>query len=166
MSDKINNKIRTINKTNEGLAKIKADLTKKLNLIYEVMTELQDEIYSDDSWLRLVELDTIDAITEEAFNIVWKALYENKNRINAEMIMIVKHKDIDGYVSELTVQQTIDGAIDHIMSEINNETNMIDEKIHKVCEMYNDTLHWIDDGLNEIMTRSRNKIRLILVQQI
>ena len=49
------------------------------------------------------------------------------------------------------------------MSEINNETNMIDEKIHKVCEMYNDTLHWIDDGLNEIMTRSRNKIRLILV---
>ena len=74
MLDKINNKISAITKTNEGLAKIKADLTKKLNLIYEVMTELQDEIYSDDSWLRLVELDTIDAITEEAFNIVWKAL--------------------------------------------------------------------------------------------
>ena len=104
MLDKINNKISAINKTNEGLAKIKADLTKKLNLIYEVMTELQDEIYSDDSWLRLVESDTIDAITEEAFNIVWKALYEKKNRINAEMIMIVKHKDIDGYVSELAVQ--------------------------------------------------------------
>ena len=51
MLDKINNKISTINKTNEGLAKIKADLAKKLNLIYEVMTELQDEIYSDDSWL-------------------------------------------------------------------------------------------------------------------
>ena len=104
MLDKINNKISAINKTNEGLAKIKADLTKKLNLIYEVMTELQDEIYSDDSWLRLVESDTIDAITEEEFNIVWKALYEKKNRINAEMIMIVKHKDIDGYVSELAVQ--------------------------------------------------------------
>ena len=125
MLDKMNNKISAINKTNEGLAKIKADLTKKLNLIYELMTELQDEIYSDDSWLRLVESDTIDAIAEEAFNIVWKALYEKKNRINAEMIMIVKHKDIDGYVSELAVQQTIDGAIDHIMSEINNETNMI-----------------------------------------
>ena len=51
MLDKINNKISTINKTNEGLPKIKADLAKKLNLIYEVTTELQDEIYSDDSWL-------------------------------------------------------------------------------------------------------------------
>ena len=104
MLDKMNNKISAINKTNEGLAEIKADLTKKLNLIYELMTELQDEIYSDDSWLRLVESDTIDAIAEEAFNIVWKVLYEKKNRINAEMIMIVKHKDIDGYVSELAVQ--------------------------------------------------------------
>ena len=102
MLDKINNKISTINKTNEGLAKIQADLTKKLNLIYEAMTELQDEIYSDDSWLRLVELDKIDAIIKEAFNIVWKVLYENKNRITPEKIMIDKHKDIDGYVSELT----------------------------------------------------------------
>ena len=62
MLDKINNKISAINKTNEGLAKIKADVTKKLNLIYEVMGELQDEIYRDDSWLRLVELEKTDAI--------------------------------------------------------------------------------------------------------
>ena len=141
--------------------KIEADLTKKLNSIYEVMTELQDEIYSDDSWLRLVELDKIDAIIEEVFNIVWKVLYENKNRISPEKIMIDKHKDIDGYVSELTnlINHKIElvnymyEAIDRVISEINNETNMIDEKIYKVCEMDNDTLHWIDDRLNEIMTR-------------
>ena len=171
MLDKINNKISTINKTNEGLAKIKADVTKKLNLIYEAMTELQDEIYSDDSWLRLVELDKIDAIIEETFNIVWKMLYENKNRINPEKILIDKHKDFERYVSEFTdlinhrteLLNDMCEAIDHVMSEINNETNMIDEKIHKVCEMDNDTLHWIDDKLNEIMTRSRKKIRLILV---
>ena len=78
MLDKINNKISAINKTNEGLAKIKADLTKKLNLIYEVMTELQDEIYSDDSWLRLVESDTIDAITEEAFILYGKRFMKKK----------------------------------------------------------------------------------------
>ena len=141
--------------------KIEADLTKKLNSIYEVMTELQDEIYSDDSWLRLVELDKIDAIIEEVFNIVWKVLYENKNRISPEKIMIDKHKDIDGYVCELTnlINHKIElvnymyEAIDRVISEINNETNMIDEKIYKVCEMDNDTLHWIDDRLNEIMTR-------------
>ena len=59
--DKINNKISAINKLNEGLAKVKADVAKKVELIYEAMCELQDEIYSDDSWLRLVELDRIDA---------------------------------------------------------------------------------------------------------
>ena len=91
-----------INKTNEGLAKVKGEVAKKVELIYEAMVELQDEIYSDDSWLRLVELDKIDAIIEEAFNVVWKVLWENKSRINPETIEIDKHKDIDGYVSELT----------------------------------------------------------------
>ena len=40
-------------------------------MIYEVMHELQDEIYSDDSWLRLVELNKIDTIIDEALNVVW-----------------------------------------------------------------------------------------------
>ena len=120
MLDKINNKISTINRTNEGLAKIKADLTKKLNLIYEVMNELQDEIYSDDSWLRLVELDKIDAIIKEAFNIVWKVLYENKSSITPEKVMIDKHKDIDGYVSELT------DLINHKIELMNENCSAID----------------------------------------
>ena len=74
--DKINNKIDTINKLNEGLVKIKADVTKKVEFIYESMCELQDEIYSDDSWLRLVELNKIDAIIDEALNVVWKRFME------------------------------------------------------------------------------------------
>ena len=63
--DKINNKIDMINKLNKKLAKVKADVAKKIELIYESMYELQDEIYSDDSWLRLVELEKIDAIIDE-----------------------------------------------------------------------------------------------------
>ena len=39
-------------------------------------------------------------------------------------------------------------AIDRVMSEINNKTNMIDEKIPETRVMCNDTLHWIDDKLN------------------
>ena len=163
MLDKINNKISMINKTNEGLAKVKAEVAIKVELIYEAMVELQDEIYSDDSWLRLVELDKIDAILEEVFNTVWKMLNKNKNRINREKIMIDKHKDIDGYVSKLTdvINNKIElvnrmcESIDHVISEIKNETNMIDEKIYKVSEMDNDTLHWIDDTLNNIMTRKK-----------
>ena len=50
-------------------------------------------------------------------------------------------------------------SIDHVMNEIKNETNMIDEKIHKVSEMDNDTQHLINDKLKEIMKQSRKKLR-------
>ena len=68
-------------------------------MVYESIYELQDEIYSDDSWLKLVELDEIAAVIDEALNVIWKVLYEN--RIIPEMITIDKHKDIGGYVSDL-----------------------------------------------------------------
>ena len=63
-------------------------------MIYEAMCELQDEIYSDDSWLRLVELNKIDAIIDEALNVLWNEIY-GKNRISPEKMNIDKHKDID-----------------------------------------------------------------------
>ena len=140
-------------------------------MIHEGINELQDEVYSDDSWLRLVELDKIDAILEEVFNTVWKMLNKNKNRINPEKIMIDKHKDIDGYVSKLTdvINNKIElvnrmcESIDHVISEIKNETNMIDEKIHKVSEMDNDTQHLINDKLKEIMKQSRKNLEKIVV---
>ena len=100
--DKIDNKISAINKLNEGLAKVKADVTKKIELIYESIYELQDDIYRDNTWLILVQLDKIDAIIDGALNVIWKVLYGNKNRIIPKMIMIDKNKDIDGYVSKLT----------------------------------------------------------------
>ena len=55
------------------------------------------------------------------------------------------------------------GEIDRVMSEIKNETNITDEKIHKVSEMDNDTLHLIDDKLNEIIIQSRKKLSKIVV---
>ena len=57
------------------------------------------------------------------------------------------------------------GAIDSIMSCINDNTNLIDEIIHKTCEMNNNILHRVDDKINEIVTQSKRKIRLILVYQ-
>ena len=168
--DKINNKIDTINKMNKRLEKVKAEVTKKIELIYESMCELQDEIYSDDSWLRLVELNKIDAIIDEALNVVGNEIC-GKNRISPEKINIDKYKDIDGYVSKLTdvINNKIESVnrmcevIDHVMSEIKNETNMIDEKIHKVREMDNDTLHLISDKLKEIINQLRKNLRKIVI---
>ena len=87
------------------------------------------------------------------------------------MIKIDKYKDIDGYVSKLTdiINNKIDllnrycGAIDHAMSEIKNETNMIDEKIHKLSEMHNDILLWINDRLKQFINQSGRNIRKIAV---
>ena len=168
--DKINNKIDTINEINKRLAKIEIKAAEKIELIYGAVHELQDEIYSDDSWLRLVQWNKIDVIIDEAFNIVSNEICE-KNRISPWKININKNKDIDGYVSKLkdVISNKIElvngmgGAIDHVMSEIKNETNIIDEKIHKVSEMDNDTLHLIDDKLNRIITQSRKKLSKIVV---
>ena len=132
------------------------------------MSELQDEIYSDDSWLRLVELNKIDAIIDEALSVAWKKFYR-KNRINSEMFKINKHKDIDGYVSKLTdiinnkieLLNRICDVIDHAISEIKNERNMIDEKIHKLSEMDNDILLWINDRLKEFINQSGRNLRKI-----
>ena len=107
---------------------------------------------------------------DEALNVVWNGIY-GENRINPEMIKIDKHKDIDGYANKLTdvinnkieLGNGIDGVIDHVMSEIKNETNMIDEKIHKVREMDNDTLHLISDKLKEIINQLRKNLRKIVI---
>ena len=40
--------------------------------------------------------------------------------------------------------------LDKVMSEIKNGTDKIDEKIHKVSEMDNDTLYLIDGKLNNM----------------
>ena len=77
------------------------------------------------------------------------------------MINIDKYKNIDGYVSKLTdvinnkieLLNGVGKSIDHIVSEMNNETNMIDEKISKVSEMDNDTLHLINAKVKEFMSQ-------------
>ena len=45
-------------------------------------------------------------------------------------------------------------AIDDAMSEIKNDTSMIDEKIYKLSEMDNNSLHQINDRLNEFINQS------------
>ena len=43
-------------------------------------------------------------------------------------------------------------SIDQVLHEINNETNITNEKILKASEMDNDTLYLIDDNLDKIIT--------------
>ena len=129
------------------------------------MHELQNEIYND-PWLRLVELNKIKDILDDALNVVSKEIY-GKNIKSSKINNIDKDKDIDGYVSKLTdvinnkieLINKIGETTDHFLREINNETNMINEIIHKASEMDNDTLHLIDDKLDKIIKQTRKKIQ-------
>ena len=131
------------------------------------MHELQNEIY-DDPWLRLVELNKIDTILDDALNFVWYEIY-GKNRKSSIIINIDKYNDIDGYVSKLTdvinnkinLINKLGERIGQARCEINNETNMINEIIHKAGVMDNDTLYLIDDKLDKIITQTRKKIKII-----
>ena len=127
------------------------------------MHELQNEIY-DDPWLRLVELNKIDTILDDALNFVWYEIY-GKNRKSSMIINIDKYNEIDGYVRKLTdvinnkinLINKVGKRIGEARCEISNETNMINEIIHKASVMDNDTLYLIDDKQDKIITQTTKK---------
>ena len=65
--------------------------------------------------------------------------------------------------NKIELLNSVDELIDHIISGVKNETNMIDEKIYKVSEIDNDTLHLINDKLKEIMIKLKQNLKKILV---
>ena len=78
MSDKINNKISEINDANKMLENIKVKLKKKIESIYKSMFKLQRAIYKNDSRLRLAELNKMDAIIDNALNVILNIIGLNK----------------------------------------------------------------------------------------
>ena len=151
----INNKKNLINKINIRLSKAKTKVSNNIKSIYKALSKLQD----DDPWLRVVELNNIDTILDDALNVVWYEIY-GKNRKSSKIINIDTHKDIDGSVSKLTIiinnklklLNVMNMGIGRVMCNIKNKTNTVNEKIRKASVMDNDTLYLIDDNLNEIIT--------------
>ena len=68
--DKINNKKNLINKINIRLSKAKTKVTNNIKSVYKAKCKLQDEIYLNDTWLRLDELNRIDTIFDDMSNVV------------------------------------------------------------------------------------------------
>ena len=128
--DKINKQIDHVNLP----ARIRNDLSKNVEEICGFMNELHGEIYIDDSWLRLVELNKINVLLHEVLDYVWKTFYD-KNREKHERINIGKYKDIDGYVSKYTnivndkleLVNRIGEILDCAMIEVQNEVDMINK---------------------------------------
>ena len=129
------------------LARIRKDFSKNVEEICWLMNELHDEIYRDDSWLRLVELNKINVLLDEALDYVWKTFY-GKNRERHEKINIDKYIDIDGYVSKyinivndkLELVNRIGEILDCAMIKVQSEVDRINEVKQKESETDNETL--------------------------
>ena len=89
--DKVDNKKRLINRINIRLSKAKTNITNNIKSVFKAKCKLQDEIYLNDTQLRLDELNRIDTIFNDTLNVVWYEIYE-KNRKGSNMINIGKHK--------------------------------------------------------------------------
>ena len=167
------NKERTmdLNKINELidqvnlLARIRNNFSKNGEEICGLMNELHNEMYSDDSWLRILELNKINVSIDEALDYVWKTFY-GKNREKHETINIDKDKDIDGYVSKYTnivndkleLVNRIGEILDCAMIEVQNEVDMINEVKQKESEIDIETLKLMHEALAKILEKWRDVI--------
>ena len=159
--DMINKQIDHVNL----LARIRNGFSKNVEEICRLMNELHSEIYSGDSWLRLVELNKINVLLDEALDYVWKIIY-GKNREKHERINIDKYKDIDGYVSKYTnivndkleLVNRIGEILDCAMIEVQNEVDMINEVKQKESEIDIEILKLMHEALEKILKKWRDVI--------
>ena len=70
------------------LARIRNDFSKNVEEISELINKLHGEIYSDDSWLRLVELNKINVLLDEVLDCVWKTIYGKIEKSTKGLILI------------------------------------------------------------------------------
>ena len=112
MIDKTYDKINNISEVINIFMKINDELKKNIKLIYELIFKL-----SDDSRLRQVEINTINAKIDDTLNFVCNKIYRKnrKNRIRSKKINICKVISLERmYILS-----------DNIISEIKNKILMI-----------------------------------------
>ena len=65
--------------------------------------------------------------------------------------------------NKIELLNRVGDSIGYIISDIKNETNIIDKMIYKVSEMDNDTLQLINDEVKEIMSQLKQDLKIIVV---
>ena len=85
-----------INRTYIRLKKAKPEITNKIKTVDKEMRESRGDL-----WSRVVKLNEIDAILDDAINVVQYEIYGKKKKELKNAID--KHKNIDKYVSKLSL---------------------------------------------------------------
>ena len=91
--DKINNKIDTINELNNGLAKVKVDVTKKIELIYEWTYEFINNESHLEQMINIIKKILEYFVCEKFINEKFQTLGGNKDMI----LLHSKYESIKGF---------------------------------------------------------------------
>ena len=164
------------------IVEVRKGFLNNINEICILMSELQDEICSDDSWLRLLEMNKINALLDKSLDYIWKMIYgKNRKKNEIKNIDIDKDKDIDEYVSKYMdivndkseLLNKIGELLNSIMIELQNvvETDNFDSLLKIIVrKKVNPIL--VRKKINPILVRKkikpilvRNKIKPILVRK-
>ena len=127
------------------IKKINGELKKNIESICEIIFKL-----SDDSRLRQVEINTINAKIDDALNFVWNEIYR-KNRISSKWINIDKLELLKGTYS----------STNDIISEMKNVILMIYKDIYKLYENDIDKIHLINSEIKKVMIQLKQNFKKI-----
>ena len=124
------------------------ELKKNIESIYEIKFKL-----SDDSRLRQVKIDTINAKIDDTLNFICNNIYRKnrKNRRSSKKINIVK------LISLERMHKSSNG----IISEIKNKILMIYLDMFKLYEKDIDKIHLINSELKEITIQLKQRLKKI-----
>ena len=71
-----------------------------INKIHTFTNDLQDEIFSNDPRVKLIEMKKINALADESLDYIWNIIYgRNKEKNDITNIDFEDYMDIDWYVS-------------------------------------------------------------------
>ena len=124
------------------IAEARKSFLNNINKIRILTNDLQDELFSDVPWLKLLEMKKINILVDESLDYIWNMIY-GKNREKNEItnIDIDKDKDIDGYISKYIdiindkslLVNKLGEILDSIVNELQNVvgTNNYDNLLKK-----------------------------------
>ena len=131
------------------------------------MSELQDEIYSDDSWLSLLEMNKINALLDESLDYIWNMIY-GKNRKKNEINNIDIDKDMDIVNDKSELVNKLGELLDSIMIELQNVvgTDNYDNLLKNLKKWRSSTLKLIKGNTSEKKDKPNTSEKKMILKSI
>ena len=145
ITDKIYDKMSNITYVIKIIMEINDELEKNIESIHEILFKL-----SDDSRLRPVEINTINAKIDDPLNFVWNKIYR-KNRISSKEIKRDK----------LKLLERMHSSTNDIIREAKNDILMIYMNIYELYEKDIDEIRFINSEIKKIMIILKGDLKRI-----